>query len=225
MKLMVDVVSLEELDGRDNKSDDPIVVNNKADDSYSLAWREFFGEYNPNKREGKLTCENNLNCLSSFLYFVYSLHLIEKDGFLIHACSLIRNNNGYIFSGKSGAGKTTIAQLSTDSQLLSDEISLIKKIDGKFFMYGTPFFGDLRIPGENVKSTIKGIYFHKKSKENQVKNLSPSRTLEQLLTNVVFFAQVPDLTTKLFELCSDFTENIPGYELYFLPEPSFWEVI
>ena len=225
IKLNIEVVPLEELKGRASDSLEPIVNLDNLTGTYSIAWREFIGEYNLNTMEGNLVCEDNVNCFSSFLYFIYSLSLIEHDGLLIHACSLVNNNQGYIFPGKSGAGKTTIALLSKDCTLLSDEISLIKKINGKFIIFGTPFWGDLAISGENTESQLKGIYFHKKDNKNYLEEIKPSKILELLLPNIVFFVDNQKFTLKIFNLCMELIENIPGYKLHFLPDPSFWSCI
>ena len=77
--------------------------------------------------------------LDAFLRVLFSLALVEEGGLLVHAASLVRAGRAYLFPGRSGAGKTTLARLSTDVLLLSDEVSLVR--DGR--CHGTPFWGEL----------------------------------------------------------------------------------
>lgn len=192
---------------------------------WTIKWQGLSGEFDLRSGKGKFSCSPGPSGLNSFLRFVYSLILPKEPGFLVHASNLIRNGKGYIFPGKSGAGKTTIAQLSPDATLLSDDISLIKIVNGAPVAFGTPFWGALAVGGENVSTTITGIYFPIKDKENYVQKLSPRQALERLLPNVVFFARDSEFSKQLFNLCYDLVSKVPAHELHFSPEPTFWRCI
>jgi hypothetical protein len=192
---------------------------------WTIKWQGLFGEFDLRKGKGKLSCSSGPSGLNSFLRFVYSLILLKEPGFLVHASNLIRNGKGYIFPGKSGAGKTTIAQLSPDATLLTDDISLVKIVNGAPIAFGTPFWGALAVGGENVSIPLTGIYFPIKDKENYVRKLSPRQALERLLPNVVFFVRDSEFSKQLFNLCYDLVTKVPAHELHFLPEPTFWRCI
>jgi len=181
----------------------PDVSFDNSKGRWTIKWQALFGEFDLRSGKGKLSCSLGPSGLNSFLRFVYSLILLKEPGFLVHASSLIRNGGGYIFPGKSGAGKTTITQLSPDATLLSDDISLIKMLNGAHVAFGTPFWGALAVGGENVSTTITGIYFPIQDKENYVQKLSPRQALERLLPNVVFFARDSEFSKQLFNLCYD----------------------
>jgi len=68
--------------------------------------------------------------INSFLRILYSLALVETRGLVVHAASLVRDGRAYLFSGRSGSGKTTVARLSTDATLLSDELSIVRMTKG-----------------------------------------------------------------------------------------------
>ncbi len=174
------------------------------------------------KADVKLSSESSFE---SFLRVIYSLILPEGDGIAIHASSLIRNGKAYLFPGKSGMGKTTLVRLSPDATLLTDEISLVRGIGIDPVAFGTPFHGDLGIPGQNTCAPISGLYFPVKDKKSYLKKLSPKRALEKLLPNVVFFSQNQKLLRKVFYLSYELVMSLPCYDLHFLPEPSFWSLI
>lgn len=72
--------------------------------------------------------------------------LTGVGGFLLHAASTISRGRGALFSGVSGAGKSTIISLARPHVMrLTDEISYIRKIDGAFRASGTPFSGELNM--------------------------------------------------------------------------------
>ncbi len=193
---------------------------------YLIRWEGLTGEFDLTRREGAMSCSpDSDNEFNSFLRFVYSFILIKEPGFLLHACSLIRNGKGYVFPGKSGSGKTTIAQLSHDAVLLSDEISLVKWAKDTSSIFGTPFMGDLGTQGENTSAPIHGIYFPVKNKINKLCKLSPREGLKRLLPNVVFFAKHDAFSKKLFDLSAGVVMKTRSYELRFTPDHSLWSYI
>ena len=70
---------------------------------------------------------SNPYSLDSVLRILHSLILAERGGFLLHAASAICNGGAFLFSGVSGAGKTTMTKLAPpDVTLLTDEISYLR---------------------------------------------------------------------------------------------------
>ncbi len=174
------------------------------------------------KAEVKLSSNSDFE---SFLRVIYSLILPQEDGLAIHASSLVKDGKAYLFPGKSGTGKTTLVRLSPDVTLLTDEISIIRGIGAEPVSFGTPFHGDLGIPGENISAPISGLYFPVKDKKSYLEKLSPKRALEKILPNVVFFGQDQKLLRKVFDLSCELVISLPSHNLHFRPEPSFWSLI
>ena len=202
----------------------PKISFDSSKNIYQIYWNSVEGTFDMGKMKGKIRCTHHVG-VNSFIRIVLSIILLKKQGFLVHASSLIRNQKGYIFPGKSGAGKTTITRLTPDSTLLSDEVSLIKKVDGEFRAYGTPFWGELAIGGENTSVSIDNVYFPVQDGKNYVKSIGISPGLEKLLPNVLFYLNDLKLEKELFELCFEFMSFVSLYELHFLPEPDFWRSI
>ena len=202
----------------------PKIFFDSTKNIYKMYWNSFNGVFNSEQMIGKISCAKHFG-LNSFIRIVLTLVLLKNQGFLVHASSLIRNDKGYVFPGKSGAGKTTITRLTPGSILLSDELSLIKKINGKFRVYGTPFWSELSIDGENTSISIEDIYFPVQDEKNYVNSIGFSLALEKLLPNVIFYLNDKNLEKKLFNLCIEFISNVSSYELHFLPEYTFWRSI
>ena len=100
-------------------------------------WRmergDFCAVWNPALARGRIRQTANPYSLDCVLRIVHTLLLAREGGFLVHASSAVRNGRAFLFSGVSGAGKTTMASLAPpDVALLTDEISYVT-VDGSVF--------------------------------------------------------------------------------------------
>ena len=222
LKIEVNILPEEMAPNLATEIERPEVMFDHGTERGTFAWQGLSGEIDLVSRKARMSCTSNPIALNSFLRFVYSLVLLKEAGFLVHASGLIKNQKGYIFPGKSGAGKTTLARLSPGATLLSDDIPLVKMVDTPL-IFGTPFWGDLAVGGEKTSAPLAGIYFPVKDKKNYTERLKPRQVFERLLPNVVFFFKNEKFSKQLFNLCFELATKVPGYELHFLPDISFWE--
>lgn len=77
---------------------------------------------------------------------VIFLHRLAREGgLLVHACAVVRDGEARLFTGPSGAGKTTIARLmlqEPDTVVLSDDRIVLRRDGAGFRAFGTPWHGD-----------------------------------------------------------------------------------
>ncbi len=77
---------------------------------------------------------------------VLFLHRLAREGgLLLHACGVVRRGRALLFSGPSGAGKTTMARLMQKHaavEVLSDDRIVIREDATGFRAHGTPWHGD-----------------------------------------------------------------------------------
>jgi hypothetical protein len=206
-----------------------------SDAEVSVAWDsgrwlmergDFRAEWNPSAARGRIQQAINPYSLDSVLRIVHTLLLAREGGFLLHASSAIRNGRAFLFSGVSGAGKTTIARLAPpDAALLTDEISYVTRRNGRYFAVGTPFYGELSRVGENLKAPIEVLYLLAKGPENKIEPIAASDALRGLLRNILFFARDPELVNMVFDTACDFASHIPVRRLTFAPNSAVWEMI
>jgi len=91
---------------------------------------DFRAEWDPQCRRGWVRQSANPYAIDGVLRILHSLILAREGGFLVHAASAVRNGRAFLFSGVSGAGKTTISRLAPpDVVLLTDEISYVRRKD------------------------------------------------------------------------------------------------
>lgn len=183
------------------------------------------GDIDFDNRIARVTNRAAVYSFDSFLRILYSLFLVQEGGFLLHAASVVRDGQGYLFMGKSGAGKSTIAIHSSKYTVLSDEISLVKKAGADYLVYSTPFWGEQEIKGRNYFSPLAGIYRLKQSSQLLTRKLSEREALCRLMENILYFSREPFLTRQLFQNCTDLIQQVAIYELEFQKDSSFWNMI
>src|SRR5271166_5140755 len=107
-------------------SDDDVRVG-RDNDAWTLERGDFRARWDPRTGRGSVRQNPNPYSLDSVLRILHSLILAERGGFLLHAASAICDGRAYLFSGVSGAGKTTMTRLApADITLLTDEISYLR---------------------------------------------------------------------------------------------------
>ena len=65
-----------------------------------------------------------------------------KGDIMIHASGVNHSGHGYLFSGTSGSGKTTMAKLwdKAGARVIHDDRLIIRNIAGSYKMYNTPIY-------------------------------------------------------------------------------------
>ncbi|HEY2460913.1 MAG TPA: hypothetical protein VGI16_08900 [Candidatus Acidoferrum sp.] len=167
----------------------------------------------------------NEYALDGLLRMFLSWRLLPHTGFLLHAATVVRNGRAFVFTGRSGAGKSTVASLAPAGSVLTDEISLLRFEDGVWRAYGTPFWGEFRAAGSNVSAPVAGIFRLLQSATNQVASLHPMEFLRILLPNILFFSSDLAANQRLLEILGQAVQQISGYTLDFRRDATFWEAL
>ena len=163
--------------------------------------------------------------LDSLLRILLSVLLVCRRGLLLHAATIVRNQRSYVFTGRSGIGKSTVARLSPPGTTLTDEVSLLRLEENCCHAYGTPFWGEFRAVGRNQKAPVAGIYVLVQGLENRLEKLLPNQKLAALLSNALFFARARPERQQLLSLLLELIQRVPLYQLQFRRDPTFWEVV
>ena len=206
-------------------SDDDVNVRREGDD-WLIERGDFRARWDPRTGRGAVRQNANPYSLDSVLRILHSLILAGRGGFLLHAASAICDGRSYLFSGVSGAGKTTMTRLApADVTLLTDEISYLRPGAGGYSAFGTPFAGELARSGENCSAPVSALFFLEQGPSNQVDELSSAEAVRRLMRNILFFAEDHNLVERLFATACDFVDTIPIRRLTFYPDARVWDEI
>jgi hypothetical protein len=216
-------------------SDGDVRVRREGDE-WLLQRGDFHARWDPRSGRGSVCQDANPYSLDSVLRIVHSLILAERGGFLLHSASAICDGRAYLFSGVSGAGKTTMTRLApADITLLTDEISYVRPnhdrpsnarpSDREYHAFGTPFSGELAKAGENCAAPISALFFLEQGPENRFDELPSGDAVRRLMRNILFFAEDKGLVEKLFATACDFVARVPIRRLTFYPDSRVWDEI
>lgn len=111
--------------------------------------------------------------------------VIPFGAMLVHSSAIIVNGKAYLFSAKSGVGKSTHTRLW--KQLYGDEVIYINddkpvvRIErGTAVAYGTPFDGGSGI-ANNISAPLGGIIFLERGEENSITQITETKEILQKL--------------------------------------------
>lgn len=154
-------------------------------------------------------------------------YLAAGRGIIIHGCGIKQGNRGILFAGESGAGKTTMAGIwsrQTDAEILSDDRTIVRKKNGHFWMYGTPWHGEGKF-GSPGCVKLNQVFFIKHGKKNLIKNKNNILSVTDFLK--CSFPPLWDAQAMNYamEFLNDLVQTVPCRELSFKPESSIVEFV
>ncbi|MGB9883542.1 MAG: hypothetical protein ACPLRN_03465 [Microgenomates group bacterium] len=126
-----------------------------------------------------------------FLFRQILFLLLKNKGFIIH-CSAVadKNNNAYLFLGKPGSGKSTIASLiKGDFKQLADDTGIIKKEGKNYFFYQTPFIEKKELIKNNFKYQVKKIFFLKKDQFFKIEKIEDKKYILNRIIKQIFLLE------------------------------------
>jgi hypothetical protein len=208
-----------------NDPDEDVQVKMR-DGVWRLRRGDFRAHWDPRAGRGHIRQSANPYSIDSVLRIVHTLILAQEGGFLLHAAGAIRNGRAFLFSGVSGAGKTTISRLAPpDVTLLTDEVSYIRRDADGYRACGTPFAGELARVGENCSAPIGCLFFLRQGPENKLEPLAKPEAIRLLMRNILFFAEDAELVQKVFQSACELVEHVPIQRLTFVPDARVWDMI
>lgn len=112
----------------------------------------------------------------------------DYDTFLFHGSCIAVEGVGYLFTAKSGTGKSTHTRLWREllgdrAVMVNDDKPLIRLTQDEAIAYGTPWDGKHRL-SNNIAVPLKAVCILERSVENRIREITPSEALPMLLQQV-----------------------------------------
>ena len=150
--------------------------------------------------------------------------LLDFEGFYLHSSAVMAEGNVFLFSGFSGVGKSTHVRLwqqlpELETTVINDDKPALRRIDGTWIAYGTPWCGKDGI-NANASGSLAGICFLMQAKQNKIRRLSAEEAMPLVLAQTIWKLSDARKLDKLLHLLEQLLEEIPIYELENLPEPA-----
>jgi len=149
--------------------------------------------------------------------------VIKNNAIMIHASGIKNEGKGIIFSGFSGAGKSTMANLwqKYHAEIIHDDRLIIRKISGEYFMYNTPVYEN----DYSKKCKLDNIFLINHNKKNISKKLEGVTAISRLMAFCIQHNYHEEIIRKMLNVISDICRKTPIYELGFVPDNSVIQYI
>jgi hypothetical protein len=157
--------------------------------------------------------------------------MAERGRVLVHGAAIRNRQDGYIFWGPSGAGKTTIAGFSDRKDVLSDDAPVLMRREETFFCAPSPFC-QLEPYDGGVSQGMQPIpmamnIFLQQAQDLNLVHKKMSDALAEIISGHIHGFELMDnvLKKKVFHFIYDFCTQIPAYDLCFTKDNRFWKLL
>ncbi|MBQ5890102.1 MAG: hypothetical protein IIW73_04020 [Clostridia bacterium] len=158
------------------------------------------------------------NCEYSIAGSQFYTQLLDHDGMMLHSSSIMMDGNAYLFSARSGTGKSTHTSLwqkvyGKDKAVnFNDDKPAIRIINSKAYACGTPFSGKSDI-NLNVVVPLKAICFIERSETNYIEKIPPFKAIPLIINQTIFKGQTPEIQQKVQNMIARIISTVPVYKL------------
>lgn len=152
--------------------------------------------------------------------FAFLLSASEKGLFFLHSASLLYQGRAWIFSGKSGTGKSTHTNLWKkffDVELLNGDLNMIGIEREKLYVYGQPWCGTSQICTEK-SYPLGGIIFLRQAEENVCLVPEVSEKILAMVQRMISPAWEKELLERNISFAKKVEAHCPVWRLYCTPD-------
>lgn len=140
----------------------------------------------------------------------------DYDTFVFHGSVIAADGIGYLFTAKSGTGKSTHTRLWREylgdrAVMVNDDKPLLKVTDEGVIAYGTPYNGKHRL-GANISVPLKAICILERDQENHIECITKAQAYAMLLQQV-YRPQDAAQMAKTLQLVDKLAEHVELYRL------------
>ena len=143
-------------------------------------------------------------------------YLIQFDGMRIHSSCVVVDDKAYLFTAKSGTGKSThtglwLKQFGDRAYILNDDKPAIRLENGVWYAYGTPWSGkhDLSV---NARVPLAGIACLERGETNEIELFKGVDAIQAVMMQVNR-PRWPEFRVKLLLLLDKLFAQVPVWKL------------
>lgn len=157
--------------------------------------------------------------------------LDARSALFVHGASVARGGAGYVFMGRTGAGKSTAALLSADhgeSTLLREEVSCIGGVRacGPLTVSSLPFREkNRRSATAPVSFPLRGLFWLVQADKDSVETLPLSEQVRLLAAATTIGVRDRMFMLPALELAEEVARRVPVRVLKFRKDVTFWSVV
>ena len=152
---------------------------------------------------------------------------LQDGGLLFHCAGLLVEGKAYLFTGQSGAGKSTVVALSSQALVLNDDLVVLRPIGGRWWAYGTPFWNTeaVRRESQTADGPVAGIYILVQDQDVFLEPVTAAIASSELAANCPIVNADALTIPRLLSRCRSLAETVSVQRLHFRKDPDFWDLL
>ena len=155
--------------------------------------------------------------------FQFYRELLKYNGIMLHSSAVTYEGRAYLFSGPCGMGKSTHTRLwqkvfGDKAVVFNDDKPAIRKLDGVYYAYGTPWCGKDGI-NANMKLPLAGICFLKRGEQNTIRRLNGFEAATNSMAQTLHRFKDESNLSLMLAFVDELINSIPVFEFKNLPVP------
>ena len=193
-----------------------------------IEWKNVRINYTENANSNSVSQHELSPFCMLFAGIAMANHVILKSGLVLHASSISCHGKGIAFTAPSGTGKSTHTQLwekyKPGTFILNDDMPVIRIIDNKPVIYGTPWSGS-KIKYRNASAPLTAIVLLERAQQNSIIRVDPKEALKGLMPRLVLPYYDQTLMELAIKTLDDIIKLVPVYRLKCRPDVEAVELV
>lgn len=150
------------------------------------------------------------------LYRRIAEKLLDRDVLLFHGSAVEVDGRAYLFTARSGTGKSTHAALwrklfGERAVMINDDKPLFRFTEGEVLVCGTPWDGKHRLSSARM-APLQAVCLLERGTENKIREILPAEALGSLFQQT-YRPETAQGMEKTLELLGKMTERVRFYRL------------
>ena len=157
---------------------------------------------------------------NSFFHLGFEGLLIRRDRICFHASCIRTERGGILFSGPSGIGKSTQAELwcrHRGAELVNGDRPILHRCDDGFLAWGSPYAGSSRCH-INTSVPVNALVFLAQEPENRIRRLGTGEAFRRIYAGLTIHSWDREFMDRAVSLAAELAAAVPCYELGCVPD-------
>lgn len=155
-------------------------------------------------------------CESTCIYREIARKLIAFQAFVMHGAVLELDGKAYLFTAKSGVGKTTHTKLWIEyfegrASYINGDKPIIRCKNGEWYAYGTPWMGKEKY-GSQCSAPIQAVCFIERGEQNEIRRIGDKEVVDRVF-HQLFLPEHPETLITFMGLADDIVRKLPFFVL------------
>lgn len=168
------------------------------------------------------------NSLEACVRIAASLALPRDGAMILHASAVVHDGRALVFTGVSGAGKSTISSMLADAYphctKIADELLVLREQDDGWHVAVPPYLGPAGI-AHGATAPLAAIHFLVQAGHDAREPMAPAPALRELLRHVLVYVAEPRTAEHVLGLGAALAARVPCFRLHFQKHPEVARVL